>query len=93
MNSTAQKQNHISQFKNYYKVSHRRKSVPRKEPKILDSAKLHCVSSFRRNYNKRLLKLAHMVIFPRFDSRGCMHEKERSFCSGYGNGFDRFGIY
>jgi hypothetical protein len=32
--------------------------VPRKEPKILDSATFHCMSSFRRNYNNRLLKLA-----------------------------------
>jgi hypothetical protein len=32
-----------------------------KEPKILDSATLHCVSSFRRNYNNRLLKLALLI--------------------------------
>ena len=41
----------MSQFQNYYKTPHRRKSVLRKEPKLLDS-------SFRRNYNNRLLKLA-----------------------------------
>ncbi len=44
----------MSQFQNHYKASHRRKSVPRKEPKILGS-------SFRRNYNNRLLKLAPMM--------------------------------
>ncbi|MBA4366285.1 MAG: hypothetical protein C0403_01450, partial [Desulfobacterium sp.] len=32
----------------------------RKELKILDSATLHFVSSFRRNYNNRLLKLAQI---------------------------------
>ncbi len=40
-----------SQFQNDYKASHRRKSVLRKEPKILDF-------NFRRNYNNKLLKLA-----------------------------------
>ncbi len=44
----------MSQFQNDYKASHRRKLVLRKEPKILDF-------SFRRNYNKRLLKLALML--------------------------------
>jgi len=35
--------------------------MSRKELKILDIFTLYFVSSFRRNYNNRLLKLAHQM--------------------------------
>ncbi len=59
----------MGQFQNDYKASHRRKSVLRKEPKIPDF-------SFRRNYNKSLLKLALISIL--FFLTSCSNDPDHS---------------